>query len=116
MGLLDGGIQALVGSALSSLLLDVTYTDVTPGGYTPGTGQTNTETDYSCKGFVEDDTQIYIDRGLIAVGDRVVTITQTSLSVTPAKGDKVTIRGVTSTVQDIAQDPAQATWILGVTP
>jgi len=119
MGLLDGNpsdISAIIDGAISGLLPVVTVTQVVEGDYTPGSGVTNTETDYSCRGFVEEDTQRYIDSGLINSGTRVVTITQGSLSISPAKGDKVTIRGVESVVEDVGQDPAAATWVLGVTP
>ena len=119
MGLLDGDIQTIAHSALASIMLDATVTQETdddPSDYTPGTGLTPTSTDYTCKGFVEDDAQRYIDQGLITQGDRVVTILQGSLSITPKAGDKVTIRSTTSTIDDVGQDPAIATWILGVTP
>lgn len=116
MGLLDGDIQAIANSALSPFMLDVTVTQVAEGDYVPGTGRTNTETDYSCRGFVEDDAKRYIDLGLVQRGDRVITILQGSLSITPSDGDKVTIRSVESTVQSVSQDPAQATWMLGVSP
>jgi hypothetical protein len=116
MGLLDGDIQSIVQSALAPFMLDVTYTDVVEGDYIVGTGKVSTETDYDCKGMVEDDAQRYKDLGLVKDGNRVVTILQGSLSVTPEIGDKVTIRSVESLVGSVAQDPAQATWVLGVTP
>lgn len=116
MGLLDGDIATIVDGAISSLLPVVTVTQVVEGDYTPGVGKANVETEYTGRGFVEDDAQRYIDSGLISAGNRVVTLTQGSLSITPAKGDKVTIRGKESVVQDVAQDPAAATWVLGVTP
>lgn len=116
MGLLDGDIAAIAYTSLAPIMLDVTFTDVVEGTYTPGSGRTNTETDYSCKGFVEEDAKRFIDLGLITSGNRVVTILQDSLTVTPEQGDKVTARSVTSIVQSVSQDPAQATWILGVSP
>ena len=116
MGLLNGDLAAIAHTALSPIMLDVTFTDVVEGTYTPGSGRTNTETDYSCKGFVEDDAKRYLELGLIESGRRVVTILQGSLSVTPSAGDKVTIRGAESVIESVAQDPAQATWILGVSP
>ena len=116
MGLLDGDISTIVHGALSGILLDVTVTQVTEGTYTPGSGVTNTEVEYTGKGFVEEDIQHYIDSGQLNAGTRVVTLTQGSLSITPAKGDKVTIRSKESVVQDVSQDPAVATWILGVSP
>jgi len=116
MGLLDGGIQTIAHNALAGIMLDVTLTDVVEGTYVPGTGKTNTETDYACKGFVEDDAQRYKDTGMVTDGERVVTILQGSLSITPDVGDKLTIRSSESLVKSVAQDPAQATWVLGVTP
>jgi hypothetical protein len=119
VGLLDGQIRSLVGTALNFLMLDVTLTQETddaPGDYVAGTGITPTTTDYSCRGFVEDDVQRYLDTGLISKGERVVTILQTSLSVSPAEGDTVTIRSTESRVESVGQDPAQATWVLGVSP
>ena len=116
MGLLDGDLQTIAYNALKSIMLDVTLTQVAEGTYVPGTGRSNTDTDYSCKGFVEDDAKRYIELGLVQRGDRVITILQGSLSVTPADGDKVTIRSEESTVQSVGQDPAQATWVLGVSP
>jgi len=116
MGLLDGDIATIVNGAISGLLPTVTVTQVVEGDYVPGTGVTNVETEYTGRGFVEEDVQRYIDSGLINSGTRVITLTQGSLSCTPAKGDKVTARGVESVVQDVGQDPAAATWVLGVTP
>ena len=116
MGMLDGDLAAIAHSALQGFMLDVTLTQVIEGGYVTGSGRSNTETDYACKGFVEADAKRYIDLGLVQRGDRVITILQDSLSITPADGDKVAIRGATSTVQSVSQDPAAATWILGVSP
>jgi hypothetical protein len=119
MGLLDGQIQSIIGTAVDFVLLDATLTQVSgddPSDYVPGTGITPVETDYACRGFVEDDVQRYLDSGIISKGDRVVMLTQTSLGVTPMEGDKITIRGFESTVLSIGQDPAQATWVLGVSP
>lgn len=116
MGLLDGDLAAIAYGALAPVMLDVTFTDVTEGTYTPGSGRTNTETDYACKGFVEEDAKRLFDLGQITDGQRVVTILQDSLSVTPEIGDKVTARNVASIVKSVQQDPAQAIWILGVSP
>ena len=116
MGLLDGGIASMAHSALAPFMLDMTLTRVTSGDYEVGTGRTNTETDYSCKGVVEADAKRYIDTGMIESGNRVATILQNSLTVTPKVGDTLLARSVSGIVQSVGQDPAQATWILGVTP
>ena len=115
MGLLDGTLKQIIGSAVDFVMYDLTLTRETVT-HTVGTGSTTASTDYSCRGFVDTDLQAYFDQKLINEGDRVVLITQTSLSITPVKGDKVTIRGKSSTVVDVNQDPAQATWVLGVSP
>jgi hypothetical protein len=119
MGLLDGQIQEIIDRETKFLMLDATLTQVSgddPSDYQPGTGITPIRTDYPCRGYVQDDVQRYLDSGMISKGDRAITLTQLSLAVTPAEGDKITIRGSESTVLSIGQDPAQATWVLGVSP
>jgi hypothetical protein len=115
MGLLDGTLQSIIGSAVDFILYDITLSRETVT-HTVGTGSTTASTDYSCRGFVDTDVQTYLEQKIINEGDRVVLITQTSLSVSPVKGDKITARGKVSTVMDVGQDPAQATWVLGVSP
>ncbi|HWV44125.1 hypothetical protein [Pseudorhodoplanes sp.] len=46
--------------------------------------------------------------GLVAANERKVLILATSLSVRPQPQDRVTIRGITFTINDVKTDPAEA--------
>lgn len=117
MGLLDGVIRQVIGAGLKGIMLDLTLTQTTGDSYTPGTGLSGgTSTDYACKGFVDDEIGTYQESGLVTSGNRVVILLQTECAATPTEGDKLTARGVQSTIESVRQDPAQATWILGVSP
>ena len=127
MGLLDGVIQTIVGQAADFLMLDCTFIAVTEGTYTPGGGAiTPTEVNHPCRGWVDEDVQMYMDRGTISKGNRVVGVLQTSLpGVVPKRStatsgesrpDKIVARGVESIIEDVGEDPASATWIFGVSP
>ncbi len=117
MGLLDGAIQSIVGAALKGVALDLTLTQETGGTYVPGSGISgDTSTAYACKGFVDDEIGTYQESGMVTKGDRVVILLQSELSATPTVGDKITARGTQSTIESVRQDPAIATWVLGVSP
>ena len=83
---------ATVTSLLSEYGMDMTLTEVSDGVYTPGTGVSNTDTDYAATGIKRDYDQRVIDGTVIRQGDQLVTLSP-SLEVTPKTGDKLTIDG-----------------------
>lgn len=115
MGLLDTQIRTLVGSALSPILLDITYTPPSSGGSmvagawvgaTAGTPQT-------CKGLIDSDvSELIPDPAGRNAKHRRVLILQTTLAVTPVTQGKVSDGSETVTVLRRERDPANATWVL----
>ena len=108
---LAGSLARQAAAALKSLMLPAVLTRITPGEYDPDTGMTtDTETAYSCRGFLETySTYTESARQLAPTVRKVVVLAQT-LAVTPALNDRVTIQGETFTVKRIDSDPARATW------
>jgi hypothetical protein len=115
VGLLDSTIRQTVHSALSPLLMDLSYTGPSSGGsYSTGawTG-TTVATAQTCKGWIEQDVSRLIPNPADRKSNhRVVGITQLSLDVTPVAGGQVTARSETLAVLRVEQDPASATWLL----
>ena len=119
MGLLDSTIRSLVGNAANFLMEDMTLTRKSDRTQVLGTGVTETETNYSVRGFVEEPTKQHIALGLAEVGDCRVILLQTQSESTLTEispGDEITASGVTSVVNSVDQDSAQATWELFCSP
>jgi hypothetical protein len=106
MGLLDGEIAKLVGTALvdAGLSLPAVLTKVTATARAsthPTAATTPTTVDFPCRGFVAR-LEPYVLRGtLIANATRVVKIYGSTLvGAVPAPGDRITIESTTTTIVD----------------
>lgn len=109
--LLTGGIANIVGNALNGLFLPATLIRYTPVVSADAADpDPPTESTYTCKAIVENYSQRFRIEGLVQENERKVIILATSISVTPKPGDRITIRGITFTIEDVATDPALATW------
>ena len=122
-----GQIHTIIGNVLPAvgLTYECFYTRVVAGSnFDPDnpTDVSPTETVFSVQGFVDEDMARYRDAGVLTKGERVFALTQKSCiaanlallaGVVEHKGDKVSARGYTSVVVEVAQDPAQALWLLG---
>lgn len=114
MGLLDGDIATIIGNAFSSTFYACT---VTRKSYSGGdawdkASQTETSTDYTCKGMVDTFTNKERENSKILESDRKILILATSLSITPDPKDTITIRSVTYAIVAIDTDPALAVWVI----
>ncbi|MGA0564167.1 head-tail joining protein [Ancylobacter sp. VNQ12] len=118
--MLDGGLAKILGKALAPIFFDATLSrdapSAGPNAWTPGEPTT---TSYPCKAIHEEWGASYRSGGLVLAGERKVLILAATLSVTPAPGDRITIRGETFTVATegagqpaVSSDPALATWVL----
>ena len=85
-------------------------------------GFTTTEATVAGKGFEAEYSDFHRANGKIPVGDRRVFIFQQSMldsaaaTIDPAKHDKVSYRGITSTIINVSKDPANALWDLQTRP
>jgi hypothetical protein len=108
---LSGSLARTIGSAMRSLFLDATLLRDVPAVATEAFDPpAPTEAIYTCKAIVEGYAERFRLDGTVSAGDRKVLILATSLSVTPAAGDRVMIRGITFTIIEVGTDPAQAVW------
>lgn len=116
MGLLDGGLQGIMGAALASLYTDVTLTrtsltDDGKGGYTAGGPSTATvkvqRNDFS------DFTRSQLN---IPTKDARFLILQHGAGMTPRREDTFPHGGVTWKIVDLSADPANVYWAAHVTP
>ena len=107
MGLLDGGLARIVGSALikADLSIPVTLSRVTRGGLgaTVTAAPTETTTSHGVRGVRSSLDRFVNSGGLVADANSAVSIYAVSLpsGVTPAPGDRLVVDGETVT---IAQD------------
>lgn len=97
-------------------LIQVTAIPDGSGGYT------TTEVTVDGRGFEGAYTDFHRAEGKIPVGDRQIFIFQQSMldssdnPVEPAKHDKVSYRGIESTIINVGKDPANALWDLQTRP
>jgi hypothetical protein len=118
---LAGSLARTIGAAFNTLFLDATLTRSTsgdgPNAWTPGTV---TATDYACKAIHEAWSTGLLAQGLVEADDVKVLILASSLSIEPAPGDVITIRGEQFTIVPagggkamkpaVSTDPAKAAW------
>ena len=71
-----------------------------------------TETEYPCKALVTKYSAMLRAEGVVDANDRKVLILANSLDtgIVPAAQNRVTIRGITFTIQEVETDPALAVW------
>lgn len=119
MGLLDGGLKAIVGSAFSPLLRDGTLHKRSAlvadgrGGWIEGAA-----TDIPVKLLFETYSAFVRDRDGIPITSVKVTMLQAGIAQAPTREDSITgpdpVNGssITVKVADISSDPASATWTI----
>lgn len=108
---LTGSLAKTVGSAFKTLFLDASLLrNVSVISPDPADPPPPTVATYACKAIVEAYSDYYKTNGLVDAKDRKVLILATSLGVRPEPGDRVTIGGITFTLQDVSTDPAEAVW------
>ena len=118
--LLGVNISGLIHKNMSKGLSPAVLTKVISGARTPGSltgGKAKTETDYTCKGFMDQSIRKRMDGTIIAAGHFIVTLIGDSIQggAVPELNDKVTIYDETyDIVGPIGSDPALATYELEV--
>lgn len=114
MGLLDGGIKAIVGNALPFLFLDFTLIRSTATAPTnPWENPTVTETQYPVKAIITQFKYHEIDGEKIKAEDHKIVFLAASTTIEPAIDDKVQRVGETRRyliVSPVRKDPAGATF------
>ena len=112
---LAGSLAATIGRAMSFLFLDATLARDVAGTITdPADPPVPTEVTYTCKAIVETYDERFRLDGTVKSNERKMLILASTLAVTPAPNDRITIRGQSYTVIDAMTDPALATWELKV--
>lgn len=113
---LSGSLATTIYRAMKNLFIDATLlrdatgsTSPTATDFDPSPGAITT-TEYPCLAVVENYSAMLRKDGIIQANDRKVIILNKGLSVTPVAGDRITVRGITFTIQEVAADPALATW------
>lgn len=111
---LEGLIAQKIGAGMAKIFYDAVLTRTSLGpSLSPGEPGTETETEYACKGIVENYSDYAIANSLVDAQDRKILILATSLAIEPTDGDEVTIRGETYRVlPPVKTDPAKAVWEL----
>ena len=114
MGLLDGGIKKIIGSALNSTFLDfVLVKSTTTAPTNPWENPTVTETEYACKAIITKFKYHEIDGEKIKAEDHKILFLADSMTVEPAIDDRVYRVGETNRyliVSPVRKDPAGATF------
>lgn len=112
----SGIINKEIGNRLTDTAQAATFIKVTPGTRTGNnTGGTNpTETNSTCKGFIDTQGKVSVDGTLVEDGDVVIVLIGDSISpaAVPESEDKVTIESVTYRIKVVDRDPAAATYTM----
>ena len=69
-----------------------------------------TQVSYACKALPDTKTKQWATDATIQTADSQVLILVNSLTVTPAMGDRVTVRGEAFSIVKVEVDPALAVW------
>ena len=108
---LAGSLARTIGTAMKGLFLDASLTRETQtSGSDPFDPPAPIVTGYPCKAIVQSYSDYYRANNLVQQSDRKVLILHNSLGVRPQEGDRVTISGITFTLQNVSIDPAEAVW------
>ena len=114
MGLLDGGIKQIIGSALNSTFLDfvlVKSTNTEPTN--PWENPTVVDATYPCKAIITQFKYHEIDGEKIKAEDHKIVFLADSMAIEPAIDDRVQRVGETRRyliVSPVRKDPAGATF------
>ena len=114
MGLLDGGIKQIIGSALNITFLDfVLVKSTTTAPTNPWENPTVTETEYACKAIITKFKYHEIDGEKIKAEDHKILFLADSMTVEPLIDDRVYRVGETNRyliVSPVRKDAAGATF------
>jgi hypothetical protein len=117
MGLLDNALRSASKTVLRKFGKSMTLRRVSTT-YDPATGtNTQTTTDYTVYGRVEEYADAQVDGTLIRTGDRRVLIAAAEVSITPLTSDQLLIASVPHAIVNVkATDATEevATWTLQV--
>ncbi|MGD9923654.1 MAG: hypothetical protein AB7O60_03325 [Variibacter sp.] len=72
---------------------------------------TTVDVPHACSGWVDTYDTAERANGDVLVNDRKVYILASSLDVTPAPGNTVTVDGATFSIISVQRDPAGAAWV-----
>lgn len=109
-------IAGIIDKAMSQGLLPATLTKVTLGARTDGSltsGKAKTETNYTCRGFIDEYTDKQMDGTIIKSGDRKIVLIGDSIQggAVPDVDDFITIEGRRfQIVGPVKRDPAKAAY------
>lgn len=111
MSLLDGGLQAVFGAALSSLYLDATLhkrveTHATNGDISIA------ETDHPVKAQKNRATRAMMASPGFVETDVAIFVLQSGAPAIPTADDEITYQGVRYSIASVSTDPANAYWLL----
>jgi hypothetical protein len=111
MGLLDGGLQTIVGNVFGRLLLDATLHSMTLTPDGEG-GVTKVPANHAVKAMVSDFSDEYRAQYDIPETDVRILILQSGVAVEPNSDMEITVTGygTFSVKPPIRQDPAKASW------
>jgi len=106
-GIVDGAIQQ-AGGVLTGTLIKVDKGGRTAGNITGG--KSETETPYSCRGFIDDRELSRRESTLVQKTGRIISILGASLpdGIEPDSDDQVTMEGQTYEILAVKRDPAAA--------
>ncbi|MDB5505333.1 MAG: hypothetical protein JWR89_5235 [Tardiphaga sp.] len=108
---LSGSLARTIGSAFKGLFLPALLVrNVPQTGGDPADPLPPIPANFPCKAIVESYSDYFKANNLVNASDRKVLILATSVGVRPKPDDRVTISGITFTLQDVATDPAEAVW------
>lgn len=110
MSLLDGGLQAVFGAALSSLYLDATLHKRTETHAANGDVSV-TEADYAVKAQKNRATREMIAAGWTDTSIALLVL-QSGAGSAPTADDEITYQGVRYSIASVSTDPANAYWLL----
>lgn len=112
-------VAATIGKAMSGVFHIATLArDVRAAGANDWTPGAVTTTEHACKALPDAWSAYHIANGMVAAADARLLILASTIAVTPAAGDRVTVQGATYTIVSdggsapaVETDPARAVWV-----
>lgn len=112
MSILDSELADTLTDALSAFDIPqscvVTRTTLSGPPFDP----TTTTTDYDCVGWRDTYSAMEHANNTVLMSDVKIYVVASSLSITPATPDKITINGRSYNIINVSADPAGACWVI----
>ena len=113
--LFGANISGIINSVIGPSVLPATLIKITPSSRNPSdptAGVQPTETQHSCRGFIDDYADSVYRLSIIEQGDRKITLIGDSIAgdAIPKANDKIIIEGGTYLVKRVNRDPDAATY------